>query len=95
MSIPDVVWDGTGKHAARIVLHLRRDGFAASFAPRRREIHVIGPSGALHRIHPTPHAAPDCRTCDRGSVDCCDPWESPHDPSSYAYEHTKETTDEH
>ena len=40
----------------------------------------------------TPHDFDDdCRTCDRGSVDCCDPWESTSDPSSYAYEHAKET----
>ena len=91
MSVPDIIWDGTGTHAAHIIQHLRRDGYAASFAPRRHEIHIIDPTGTLHRIHPNPHTGPDCRTCDRGSVDCCDPWERLDDPSSYAYEHAKET----
>ena len=52
MSIPDIIWDGTGTHAAEIVQALRRDGYYASFAPRRREIHAIDPAGALTRIHP-------------------------------------------
>ena len=52
MNAPNVIWDGTGKHAAHIIQALRADGYAASFAPRRREIHIIDPAGALHRIHP-------------------------------------------
>lgn len=52
MNAPNVIWDGTGKHAAHIIQALRADGYAASFAPRRREIHIIDPAGALTRIRP-------------------------------------------
>ena len=52
MNVPDIIWDGTGTHAAHIIQHLRRDGYAATFAPRRHEIHIIDPAGTLHRIHP-------------------------------------------
>ena len=52
MSVPNIDWDGTGTHAAHIIQALRADGLAASFAPHRREIHIIDPAGALHRIHP-------------------------------------------
>lgn len=33
MSIPDVVWDGTGKHAARIVTALRAAGSLTRIRP--------------------------------------------------------------
>lgn len=48
-----IFWDGTGKQAAEIVQHLRRDGYSAAFTPGRREIVVIDRAGALARIRPT------------------------------------------
>ena len=52
MSVPDIIWDGTGTHAAAIVQHLRRDGYAARLCQSRWEIHAIDRAGAIHRIHP-------------------------------------------
>lgn len=52
MSTPDIDWDGTGNHAARIVQSLRADGHDARLCQSRWEIHVIDPAGALHRIRP-------------------------------------------
>ncbi|QDF20214.1 hypothetical protein SEA_BRAN_54 [Corynebacterium phage Bran] len=72
MSTLDICWDGTGKQAAEIVQHLRRDGYSAAFTPGRREIVVIDRAGTLTRITP-----PDpCDTCTLRDHWCCDPWEN-------------------
>lgn len=80
MSTLDICWEGTGKQAAEIVQHLRRDGYSAAFTPGRREIVVIDRAGALARITPTREPDPDpCATCTLRDQDCCDPWETPND----------------
>ena len=52
MSVPDIAWNGTEKHAAAIVQALRADGYDARLCQSRWEIHVIDPAGAFTRIHP-------------------------------------------
>lgn len=80
MSIPDIIWDGTGAQAAEIVQHLRRDGYTAAYNPARREIHAIDRAGTLARITPTREPDPDpCTTCTLRDQDCCDPWENHFD----------------
>lgn len=58
MSVPGIVWDGTGAHAAEIVAALRADGLAATYRPAHNgapaRIITMHPDGTVSAVR-APH----------------------------------------